>query len=167
MSRLVTVLAAIALVAAPAGRATVTVRPQDVPAAETRTITVDFGNDLNAPVASLTTRIPDNAVLVAATASDSSWIAARTGRTLEWRGGRLDPGTHLQLRLALRFTRAGESVIGTRMTYASGASQESPLLVDVHGTPSQTDVVVVIAAGVAIFVGAILVFVVGRRALRG
>jgi hypothetical protein len=168
MRRVVTVLAAAAAVAvlAPSGLPAIVVRPQDVPADRTRTIDVDFSNELNAPVAFVVTRIPEDAVLVSATASDPAWMPTRNGATLEWRGGALAPGGHLHVRLALRFARAGETTIVARMTYAGGASLETPLLVDVHGAPSQTDVAVVLAAGIVIFVGAILVFVLGRRALR-
>jgi hypothetical protein len=169
MRRVVTVLAAAASVAvlASSGVAAIAARPQDVPADRTRTIDVDFSNELNAAVASVVTRIPEDAVLVSATASDPAWMPSRDGPTLEWRGGRLDPGRHLHVRLALRFPHAGETTIVARMTYAGGASMEAPLVVDVHGAPSQTDVAVVLAAGIVIFVGAILVFVLGRRALRG
>jgi hypothetical protein len=169
MRRLVTVLAAAAAVAvsAPPGLAAIAARPQDVPAGQTRTIDVDFSNELNAPVASVVTQIPEEAVLVSATASDPAWMPTRDGSTLEWRGGQLAPGRHLHVGLALRFAQAGETAIVARMIYAGGASVESPLLVEVHGSPSQTDVVVVLAAGVTIFLGAILVFVLGRRALRG
>ena len=163
-----TVLAAATAVAilAPSGLAAIAARPQDVPADRTRTIDVDFSNELNASVASVVTRIPEDALLVSATASDPAWMPTRNGSTLEWRGGQLAPGGHLHIRLALRFPRAGEAMIVGRMTYAGGASTETPLLVDVHGAPSQTDVAVVLAGGIAIFLGAILVFVVGRRALR-
>jgi hypothetical protein len=168
MRRVVPVLAAAVAVAvlAPSGRAAIVARPQDVPADRTRTIDVDFSNELNAAVASVVTRIPEDAVLVSATASDPAWMPTRNGPTVEWRGGALAPGRHLHVRLALRFARAGETTIVARMTYAGGASMEAPLLVDVHGSPSQTDVLVVLAAGVVIFLGAILVFVLGRRALR-
>jgi hypothetical protein len=151
---------------APSCLAAIAARPQDVPADRTRTIDVDFSNELNAAVASVVTRIPEDAVLVSATASDPAWMPTRDSSTLEWRGGQLAPGGHLHVRLALRFARAGEATIVARMTYAGGASVETPLLVDVHGAPSQRDVTVVLAAGIAIFLGAILVFVLGRRALR-
>jgi hypothetical protein len=169
MRRVVTVLAAAAAVAswASSGDAAIVARPNDVPADRTRTIDVDFSNELNAPVASVFTRIPEDTVLVSATASDPAWMPTRTGPTLEWRGGQLAPGRHLHVRLALRFACAGETTIVARMTYAGGASIEAPLVVDVHGAPSQTDVAVVLAAGLVIFVGAVLVFVLGRRALRG
>ena len=162
-----TVLAAVALLVPPAGGAAITLRPREVPTGETRTLDVDFLNELNAAVTSVTTRIPADAVLVSTTASDPAWMATRLGSTLDWRGGQLAPGAHLHIRLALRFTGAGQTEVLARMTYAGGASEASTLLVDVHGTPSQTDLVVVLAAGVAIFVGAVLVFVLGRRALRG
>lgn len=163
-----TVLAAATAVAisAPSGLAAIAARPHEVPADRTRTIDVDFSNELNASVASIVTRIPEDALLVSATASDPAWMPTRNGSTLEWRGGQLAPGGHLHVRLALRFPRAGEATIVARMTYAGGASTETPLLVDVHGAPSQTDVAVVLAGGIAIFLGAILVFVLGRRALR-
>jgi hypothetical protein len=163
-----TVLAAATAVAilAPSGFAAIAARPQDVPADRTRTIDVDFSNELDASVASVVTRIPEDAALVSATASDPAWMPTRNGSTLEWRGGQLAPGRHLHVKLALRFPRAGEATIVARMTYAGGASTETPLLVDVHGAPSQTDVAVVLAGGIAIFLGAILVFVLGRRALR-
>jgi hypothetical protein len=168
MRRLVPVLAAGAVLAAPpSGVAAIVARPHDVPADRTRTIDVDFSNDRAAAVTSVRTQIPDNAVLVSATASDPAWMPTRSGAALEWRGGRLAPGTHLHVRLGLRFTRAAPSIIGARMTFAEGGVVESPLLVEVHGSPSQTDLAVVFAAGVAIFVGAVLVFVLGRRALRG
>jgi hypothetical protein len=168
MRRLVPVLAAGAVLAAPpSGAAAIAVRPHDVPAGRTRTIDIDFSNDRAAPVTSVLTRIPEDAVLVSATASDPAWMPTRSGSSLEWRGGQLTPGIHLHVRLGLRFTRAAPSIIGARMTFADGGLVESPLLVDVHGTPSETDLAVVLAGGAAIFVGAILVFVVGRRALRG
>jgi hypothetical protein len=169
IKRLVPVLAtgAAALVAPSCGLAAIAARPHHVPAGTTRTMDVDFWNDRGAAVTSVLTRIPENAVLVSATASDPAWMATRAGRSFEWRGGRLAPGTHLHVMLRLRFTRAGPSIIGTRMTYADGFLMESPLLVDVHGAPSQTDLAVVLVAGVAIFVGSILVLVLGRRALRG
>ena len=166
MRRLAPVLAAVVLFAPSAGAA-IAVRPHDARAGKTRTIDIDFANELNAAVTSVETRIPDDAVLISATASDAAWIATRTGSTLEWRGGQVAPGAHLHVRLALRFARAGESAIVARMSYTGGASEESPLLIEVHGTPSQADLVVVLAAGVAIFVGAVVVFVLGRRALRG
>ena len=155
------------LAAPPVGAAAIAARPHDVPADRTRTIDVDFSNDRAAAVTSVLTQIPENAVLVSATASDPAWMPIRSGSSLEWRGGMLAPGTHLHVRLALRFTGAGPSIIGARMTFADGGLVESPLVIDVHGAPSQTDLAVVLAAGVAIFVGAILVFVLGRRALRG
>jgi hypothetical protein len=169
MRRLVPVLAsgAAALVAPSCVLATIAAHPHDVPVGKARTIDVDFSSDRNAAVTSVVTSIPENAVLVSATASDPAWMATRVGSSLQWRGGRLAPGAHLHVKLALRFTRAGPSIIGARMTYADGALVESPLLVDAHGSPSQKDLAVVLAAGVAIFVGAILLLVLGRRALRG
>jgi len=158
---------AAALVAPPTGLATIAARSHDVPVGKVRTIDIDFASERNAAVTSVVTSIPENAVLVSATASDPAWIAMRAGSSLEWRGGRLAPGGQLHLKLALRFRRAGPSIIGARMAYADGALVESPLLVDVHGSPSQTDLAVVLVAGLAIFVGAILVLVLGRRALRG
>jgi hypothetical protein len=156
-----------ALAVPPLGAAAIVARPHDVPAERTRTIDVDFSNDRAAAVTSVLTQLPDNAVLDSATASDPAWMPTRSGPSLEWRGGMLAPGAHLHIRLGLRFTRAAPSIIAARMTYADGGVVESPLVIDVHGAPSQTDLAVVLAAGVAIFVGAILVFVLGRRALRG
>jgi hypothetical protein len=157
----------VALLLAPPAAAGIAGGPHDVQVGETRAIDIDFWNQQNQPVSTLLTRVPENAVLVTATASDPAWIARRSGRDLEWQGGRLPLGAHLHVRLVLRFPEAGRVAPLARMSYVGGAYEEAPIFVDVHGTASQTDILIVFVAGAAIFLGAILVFVFGRRALRG
>jgi hypothetical protein len=158
-------LAALAL--APPAAAGIGGGPHDVQVGETRAIDIDFWNQEGLQVSTLLTRVPANAELVTATASDPAWIGRRSGGDIEWQGGRLPLGAHLHVRLLLRFPEVGRVAPIARISYIGGAYEQAPIFVDVHGTASQTDIFIVVLAGAAIFIGAVLVFVFGRRALRG
>jgi hypothetical protein len=167
VTRAASTAAALAVLLLPAAaQAGIRGGPHEVRVGETRTIDIDFTNEVNERVATVQARVPAHAVLITASASDPAWIATRRGRDLEWHGGQLLQGAHLHVRLLLRFPQAGDASPFARLTYVGGASEETPILVDVRGTASRNDVLVVLAAGAAIFLGAVAIFVIGRRAAR-
>jgi hypothetical protein len=135
----------------------------------TGAVRISIVNDRETGLRAVTVQVPSTATLLTGTIDDPSWLGSQDGSLLDWEGTEpLAPGGRLEIVLRIRFDKAGDASPQARVRYTDGTTEEATIDVQVSGSSGGlgAEVATVIVAGAAIFLGAVAVFVVGRRRLR-